>query len=473
MSATVPVAERAATVELFQTPIIVGYLELLASIVATALALRSPRFWICFPLGVLGVVLLFDAALRAQGASLGFEWVIIGAAGASLLVIGLLGRKRKIGPALALPGLHLLFYTVIIISARDASVLILATFVTGLAVVIAAAISPRLPWSALLALVGLCAMLWPFVHYGGIDLFNVIASGGGGPTAVGGILLMAALSALLWLAPQRAWSRIALYAIAALICVFAVGTLYGLASATSFSVVNALNEHLSVGTVLSGITVGTALALLRHRLFGDHLVPQAVAAPSARSAPSASREPAAQPHPVAPTPHAPADIFISYKREERARVEAIAEALRDLKLSVWFDARLQTGHSFDDEINREVRAAKCVLVCWSPGAVASEWVRAEAAIGRQRGVLAACFLEPCELYPPFNLVHAEDLSYGAFDGANPAWAKIVDQIGRLAGRPGLGAYVGLGADRAAQGLWLAENPNDPLADVLMARLRGG
>lgn len=185
------------------------------------------------------------------------------------------------------------------------------------------------------------------------------------------------------------------------------------------------------------------------------------------------RPPDLQPAPPRspPSPHTPADIFISYKREERARVEAIAKALRELKLSVWFDARLQSGNLFDDEINREVRAAKCVLVCWSPGAVASEWVRAEASIGRQRGVLAACFLDHCDLYPPFNLVHAEDLSHAALDGANPAWAKIVEQIGHLVGRPGLGAYVSAQNERAALGAWLAEHASDPLAEVALARLR--
>jgi hypothetical protein len=86
-------------------------------------------------------------------------------------------------------------------------------------------------------------------------------------------------------------------------------------------------------------------------------------------------------------------------------------------------------------------------------------------------VLAACFLDQCELYPPFNLVHAEDLSAGAFDGANAAWAKIVEQIGQLVGRPGLGAYVTAQNDRAALGAWLANHAADPLAEVALARLR--
>lgn len=132
-----------------------------------------------------------------------------------------------------------------------------------------------------------------------------------------------------------------------------------------------------------------------------------------------------------------ADVFISYKREERAQVERIAERLRGLGLSVWFDARLPSGESFDEEINRELHAAKCVLVCWSPGAVQSQWVRAEAAIGRDRDVLAAVTLAPTQLYPPFNLIHSVDLAN--WDGADlhPGWLSVIGRLGALADRPDL------------------------------------
>lgn len=139
----------------------------------------------------------------------------------------------------------------------------------------------------------------------------------------------------------------------------------------------------------------------------------------------------------APAPFGVSDVFISYKRTERDRVEAIAAALRDLGLNVWFDARLQAGMDFDEEINREVRSAKAVLVCWSQGAVESRWVRAESSIGHKRNVLVACFLEECDPWTPFNLVHTEDLSGARLDGTNAGWVKIVDRIGKLSGRPGL------------------------------------
>jgi TIR domain len=75
------------------------------------------------------------------------------------------------------------------------------------------------------------------------------------------------------------------------------------------------------------------------------------------------------------------DVFISYRRDDRSRIELIAEKLRALKVDAWFDARLEAGKSFSAEIARELDKAACVLACWSPGAVASDWVRGEAAEG--------------------------------------------------------------------------------------------
>jgi len=190
-------------------------------------------------------------------------------------------------------------------------------------------------------------------------------------------------------------------------------------------------------------------------------------APMQPRAESPPPQPAPLPAPAVPTV---SDVFISYKREEKERVEGIAEALRQLKLNVWFDAKLTPGHDFDEEINREVRSAKSVFVCWSTRAVESRWVRAEASVGHKRNVLVACFLEECEPWTPFNLVHAEDLSGAVLDGANRAWVKLVEQIGRQCGRPGLGDYLRLNGDRAAMANWVRTYPDDPLAPDVAASL---
>jgi len=117
------------------------------------------------------------------------------------------------------------------------------------------------------------------------------------------------------------------------------------------------------------------------------------------------------------------DVFVSYKQEEREAVQIIASTLADLKLVIWFDTKLRAGGSFDEEIAAALRAANAVLVCWTPAAIQSEWVRAEATDGLNKNRLAACFLHPTELIPPFTLTHAENLSAWAGQTDDPALNK--------------------------------------------------
>jgi hypothetical protein len=132
-----------------------------------------------------------------------------------------------------------------------------------------------------------------------------------------------------------------------------------------------------------------------------------------------------------------ADLFISYRRAERERVLQAAARLEDLGLNLWFDARLEAGTSFDEEINREIRTARAVLVFWSPEAIQSRWVRAEASIGLERDVLLAAFLTPTELIPPYNLVHAVDLQKWDGGQSAPEWQNLLTRLGSLIGRPHL------------------------------------
>ena len=135
------------------------------------------------------------------------------------------------------------------------------------------------------------------------------------------------------------------------------------------------------------------------------------------------------------------DVFISYKREERARCERIHEKLKALDLDVWFDVRLTAGKSFDREIEAAVKGAKAVVVLWSPASVESEWVREEAGVGKARNVLAAIRIAPCDLPFGFGTTHVEDIHEAAFVDDHPAWLKILDRIGDLMGRPDLADYA--------------------------------
>lgn len=166
------------------------------------------------------------------------------------------------------------------------------------------------------------------------------------------------------------------------------------------------------------------------------------------------------------------DVFISYKREERPRCVAVYNALVDLKLSVWFDAHIEPGADFDREIEREVRGASAVLVLWSELAADSDWIRAEARTGRQAERLVAARLDDC--LPPleFASVQAVDLFDRRDFQSGEGWRQIVQRIGRLVGRPGLGDYVRCeqAADAGLWRGWIAANAGDPLIPTAEQRL---
>ena len=165
------------------------------------------------------------------------------------------------------------------------------------------------------------------------------------------------------------------------------------------------------------------------------------------------------------------EVFISYKQDERERMRPLAEGLRALGVEVWFDERLTPDRPFTEEINDVIQNCRAQIVCWSPAAVASEWVRGEAEIGRQRGVLVAAMIEPCTLLPPFNMYHAESIAGWSGAPGHAGWRKIADAVGRKLDRPGLGELAALqgSSDAAAWKKWAQKYSSDPQADAAWAR----
>ncbi|MEQ1610423.1 MAG: TIR domain-containing protein [Hyphomonadaceae bacterium] len=174
------------------------------------------------------------------------------------------------------------------------------------------------------------------------------------------------------------------------------------------------------------------------------------------------------------------DVFISYKREERPRVERLAAALTSLKFDVWFDAELLPGVTFLDEIQHALDVSRAVIVCWTPAAARSAHVLGEAEHGRRQSKLVAAFFAECPLPSPFNMIHAEDLSTWVGDVGDTlsAWRKILGSISALTQRPALQDFVNhsLEGDAAALRGWANDNWKDPLATEaveLARRLEAG
>jgi hypothetical protein len=128
------------------------------------------------------------------------------------------------------------------------------------------------------------------------------------------------------------------------------------------------------------------------------------------------------------------DIFISYCREERPVARRFAECFADEGFSVWWDAQLHSGETFDEVIERELRAAKAVVVLWSPRSVASRWVRAEATLADRDNKLVPIIIEPCNRPIIFELTHAAELAEWAGDRSEVSYQTLIRDLRRMVGK---------------------------------------
>ena len=167
--------------------------------------------------------------------------------------------------------------------------------------------------------------------------------------------------------------------------------------------------------------------------------------------------------PSAPLIAAAGDVFVSYARNDRARVEPLLACLRQLAITYWIDDYLTPGEPFDRRIDLQVSICRAHVIAWSSLAVASDWVRSEAEKGRQRGTLIPILLERCDIPMPFGQIHATDLSRWSGQQSDPAWRGIVDALARKLARPGLPELAALVQLRDGPGVrqWATRYPDDP------------
>jgi hypothetical protein len=149
------------------------------------------------------------------------------------------------------------------------------------------------------------------------------------------------------------------------------------------------------------------------------------------------------------------DIFISYARADEARARELASALTRSGWSVWYDRALIPSEEYDERIERELDAARCVIVIWSRASVKSKWVRAEAGAADEQGKLVPIAFDP-GIVPPLRfrqlnyaklsspalepIDEAVDLLFtelSAVTGKSPAgWTKGDQRAARAGGRSG-------------------------------------
>ena len=77
-------------------------------------------------------------------------------------------------------------------------------------------------------------------------------------------------------------------------------------------------------------------------------------------------------------------IFLSYAHADREPALQLTSALQQRGYTVWWDALLEGGTRYAATIDEALQTADAVLVLWSKQSIDSDWVRDEAAQGRDR-----------------------------------------------------------------------------------------
>lgn len=178
-----------------------------------------------------------------------------------------------------------------------------------------------------------------------------------------------------------------------------------------------------------------------------------------------------------PLPGSAADIFISYKAEDRARLAPLVTALEAEGFSVWWDARIGGGANWRQEIEQHLDAAKCVIVAWSKGSVGPQghFVRDEATRSLRRGTYLPISLDSVDPPLGFGEIQAISLRRWKGDRSDARLAALLNAVkARISGqdadvgmwhvdRPRVGRRavvaggIGLGALAAAGG-WMLLRP---------------
>ena len=129
-----------------------------------------------------------------------------------------------------------------------------------------------------------------------------------------------------------------------------------------------------------------------------------------------------------------ADVFISYQKRDKALVERVRDGLTAAGLTVWWDDDVTPRENWDRTLEREIAAARFVLVLWTRNSVESDWVRIEANFARNEcrpSKLVQARFDHAVLPIAFSLTQYADLNWDTpQDGAG--WPKLLEWLGKPA-----------------------------------------
>src|ERR1035437_2368530 len=136
-----------------------------------------------------------------------------------------------------------------------------------------------------------------------------------------------------------------------------------------------------------------------------------------------------------------ADVFISYSREDKDRVVALAQKLREAGVSLWIDqGGIDGAAMWSEEIVNALENSKVLMLMVSEKAVTSHNVVKEVTIASERkGHILPVHLEPTRIpqglkYPLAGIQHIDYFAIGPEEGTK----SILRSLERLGVKVSMG-----------------------------------
>jgi len=133
-------------------------------------------------------------------------------------------------------------------------------------------------------------------------------------------------------------------------------------------------------------------------------------------------------------PDNPVTLFLSYAHADEGKAKRLASALQHAGYIVWWDAMIEGGAAFSKSIAEALDSADAVLVLWSAHSIESDWVRDEAAQGRERHRLVPLSLDGS--HPPLGFRQYQMINLSHWHGrrASPEFRSIERAIASVLGQ---------------------------------------
>ena len=142
-----------------------------------------------------------------------------------------------------------------------------------------------------------------------------------------------------------------------------------------------------------------------------------------------------------------ATLFLSYARADEPFARKLATALEQAGFTIWWDAMIEGGAAFGRSIAEALERADAVLVLWSKTSIDSDWVKDEAAQGRDRHRLIPLAIDGTPPPLGFRQYQTIDLSHWNGRRTAPQFASLERAVAAALGQKPAAQAAQAGVDR--------------------------